>query len=203
MHLTYEVGFGVRVPCVGTLRRHASAVGAGQARCRCPPTIPGMWPSASGHRGRSTAVDSNKKTGSDNRLVGQGVLLLPTLDTPSLLPHCSPSRAQRQMMPAHCPVEPPPCLAHMLAPRRKKKVSSGTYTYTEVTIGSPTKARASKKRRQQWPSMTRRSGLARAIHLVPSIPATGVEHTRWMGPEGPTRDVHEQAKCDAGWAARI
>ena len=33
--------------------------------------------------------------------------------------------------------------------------------------------------------------------------AAGVEHARWMGPERPTRDVHAQAECDAGCAARV
>ena len=58
-----------------------------------------MWPSACGHRGRSTAVDLNTRV-RGHLIVGQGVLLVHCLGAPSLLPRYSPSRAQRQMMPA-------------------------------------------------------------------------------------------------------
>ena len=83
--------FGARVYV--PLRRsafklRASAVGAGRARCRCPPAIPGRWPSASGHRGRSTAVDLNTRV-RGHLIVGQGVLLVHCLGAPSLLPHYS------------------------------------------------------------------------------------------------------------------
>ena len=44
-------------------------------------------------------------TGSDNRMNDQGVLLLPTIAAPPQHPHCTPSHAQRQLMPA--PGTPP------------------------------------------------------------------------------------------------
>ena len=98
MHLTYGVGFGVRVPCVGTLQRHACAVGARQAQCPCPPTIPAMWPSARGHRGHSTAANflHAKRVRTVESLV-RVCCLLPNLGAPSLLPRHSPSRVNNHL----------------------------------------------------------------------------------------------------------